>query len=147
MIRLPADFLEFLRLLNAHGVEYLLVGGYAVGYYGFPRPTGDIDFWIGISRQNAARVVGVLKEFGFDLPELREECFLEEDRIIRLGNPPFRIEILTTVSGVAFSEAFPHRKQVEFDGVPVNLVSLEDLKRNKAAAGRDKDRIDLKNLP
>ncbi|MFZ2960327.1 MAG: hypothetical protein WA705_25885 [Candidatus Ozemobacteraceae bacterium] len=147
MIQLPADFQDFLRLLNDNGVKYLLVGGYAVGYYGFPRPTGDIDFWVGISSENAPNIVRVLKAFGFDLPELRDEQFLKEDQIIRLGNPPFRIEILTSVSGITFEEAYNKRQKVFFDGIPVDLLSLEDLKKNKAAANRDKDRIDLKNLP
>jgi len=147
MIQLPADFQDFLRLLNDRGVKYILVGGYAVGYYGFPRPTGDIDFWVGISSENATKIVCVLRDFGFDLPGLRDEPFLEENQIIRLGNPPFRIEILTSVSGITFEEAYNNRKKVFFDGIPVDLLSLADLRKNKKAADRDKDRIDLKNLP
>lgn len=147
MIRLPADFQDFLRLLNKKEVKYLLVGGFAVGYYGFPRPTGDIDFWIAVSLQNARKMVQVLKEFGFDLPSLCEDDFLKEDRVIRLGNPPFRIEILTSISGVVFETCFAKKENINIDGIPVNLISYDDLKVNKKAANRDKDLIDLKNLP
>lgn len=90
-IHLPHDFKEFLKLLNAHEVEYLLIGGYAVGYHGYPRATADMDIWIAINPANAERIVTVLKEFGFDLPGLSPELFLKEWQIIRLGVPPVRI--------------------------------------------------------
>jgi hypothetical protein len=97
MTRLPPDFKEFLRLLNSKSVEYLLIGGYAVGYHGYPRATGDMDVWIAMSRNNAENAVTVFQEFGFDVPELSVEMFLEEKRVIRMGVPPFRIEVLTQV--------------------------------------------------
>ena len=147
MIQLPADFQDFLRLLNSNEVEYLLIGGYAVGYYGFPRATGDIDFWVAISLNNAEKMVLVLKEFGFDVPELSKEQFLKEDQVFRLGSPPFRIEVLTTISGVSFQECFARKIQVIIDGIPVKMISLPDLKQNKQVADRDQDRRDLKNLP
>lgn len=80
---LPQDFKEFLKLLNARQVKYLLVGGYAVGYYGYPRATGGIDLWVAISRDNARKLVGLLREFGFDVPELSESLFLEANRVVR----------------------------------------------------------------
>ena len=147
MIQLPADFQDFLRLLNSNEVEYLLIGGYAGGYYGFPRATGDIDFWVAISLNNAEKMVLVLKEFGFDVPELSKEQFLKEDQVFRLGSPPFRIEVLTTISGVSFQECFARKIQVIIDGIPVKMISLPDLKQNKQVADRDQDRRDLKNLP
>jgi len=147
MIQLPADFQDFLRLLNSNDVEYLLIGGYAVGYYGFPRATGDIDFWVAISPNNAEKMVLVLKEFGFDVPELSKEKFLKEDQVFRLGTPPFRIEVLTTISGVSFQECFSRKIQVSIDGILVKMISLPDLKQNKQVADRDQDRRDLKNLP
>ena len=146
-LELPPDFKEFLKLLNAQRVEYLLIGGYAVGYYGYPRATADMDIWIAVHPQNAQRVVAVLREFGFDVPGLSPELFLKEGQIIRMGEPPLRIEIATTISGVAFNECFAERKVEVFDDVPVNLISLKHLKVNKKARGRYKDLNDLENLP
>ena len=146
-LELPPDFKEFLKLLNAQRVEYLLIGGYAVGYYGYPRATADMDIWIAVHPQNAQRVVAVLREFGFDVPGLSPELFLKEGQIIRMGEPPLRIEIATTISGVEFNECFAERKVEVFDDVQVNLISLKHLKVNKKARGRYKDLNDLENLP
>ncbi len=146
-IHLPADFREFLRLLNAHRVEYLLIGGYAVGYYGYPRATADMDIWVAADPANADKIVVALKEFGFDLPDLSAELFLRPWQIIRLGVPPVRIEIATTISGVDFAECYADRVEDTLDGVPVNLISLKDLKRNKQASGRHQDLADLEHLP
>ena len=146
-VHLPPDFKEFLQLLNAHQVEYLLIGGYAVGYHGYPRATADMDIWIAIRPQNAKKVVAVLKDFGFDIPELQPELFLKEDQIIRMGVPPIRIEIATTISGVDFEACYRERTVDKLDGVLVNLISLEHLKINKRASGRHKDLNDLENLP
>ena len=145
--RLPPDFKEFLRLLNEKQVEYLLIGGYAVGYYGYPRATADMDIWIAVHPQNAAKLVDTLKEFGFDLPELTEELFLRENQIIRMGIPPMRLEITTSISGVTFEECYQARLTARIDGVQTNLISLEHLKINKKASGRYKDLNDLENLP
>ena len=101
-MQLPPDFKDFLRLLNLKQVEYLLIGGYAVSYYGYPRATGDMDVWIAINPQNAAKVVEVLKEFGFDVANLSVDLFLQENKVIRMGIPPLRLELLTTISGVEF---------------------------------------------
>ena len=146
-IHLPPDFKEFLKLLNAHQVEYLLIGGYAVSYHGYPRATVDMDIWIALQPANAERIVAVLKEFGFDLPELSPELFLKEWQIIRLGVPPVRIELATTVSGVNFNECYAERLTDILDGVKVNLISLRHLKINKKASGRHQDLADLENLP
>lgn len=145
-IHLPPDFKEFLQLLNAHQVEYLLIGGYAVGYHGYPRATADMDIWIAIQPSNAARVVAALKEFGFDVPELRPELFLQKDQIVRMGVPPVRIEIATTISGVEFEECYQERIIDELDDVQVNLISLKHLKNNKKASGRHRDLDDLEHL-
>jgi hypothetical protein len=146
-IRLPPDFKEFLKLLNAHQVEYLLIGGYAVGYHGYPRATADMDIWIAMHPTNAHKVVAVLKEFGFDLPNLSPEMFLKDWQIIRMGVPPLRIEIATTVSGVNFAECYAQRVVDTLDGVKVNLINLKHLKANKKACGRHQDLADLENLP
>jgi hypothetical protein len=146
-IHLPSDFKEFLKLLNVHQVEYLLIGGYAVGYHGYPRATADMDIWVAINPSNAQRIVIVLKEFGFDLPELSAELFLKEWQIIRMGVPPIRIEIATTVTGVNFNECFAERVVDTLDGIEVSLISLKHLKLNKKACGRHRDLADLENLP
>ena len=145
--QLPRDFKEFLQLLNFHAVEYLLVGGYAVAYHGYPRPTGDIDFWVAISPENAERLVQVFSEFGFDLPNLSAQLFLKPKQVVRIGVPPVRIEVLTNVSGVEFNECYLHRTKGEIEGVPISIISLEHLKANKRAAGRHRDLNDLENLP
>lgn len=146
-IRLPLDFKEFLQLLNAHHVEYLLIGGYAVGYHGYPRATADMDVWVAIHPHNAEKLVTVLKEFGFDLPELSADLFLKDNQIIRMGVPPVKIEITTTISGVTFEECYTERVVDVLDGVEVNLIDLKHLKINKKASGRHKDLNDLENLP
>ena len=147
MIQLPPDFKDFLKLLKEHQVKYLLIGGYAVGYYGYPRATADMDIWIPNERENAIQLVGCLKEFGFGVPDLSVDLFLEPDRIIRLGLPPIRIEIMTAISGLDFDPCYRNRLEVDLDGVPVNLIDLESLKINKKASGRYKDLNDLENLP
>lgn len=146
-VRLPPDFKEFLQLLNSHQVEYLLIGGYAVGYHGYPRATADMDIWIAIHPQNAEKVVAVLKEFRFDVPKLSVELFLKEDQIIRMGVPPVKIDVATTISGVTFDECYAERAVDILDGVEVNIISLRHLKANKKASGRLRDLADLENLP
>jgi hypothetical protein len=146
-IHLPPDFKEFLRLLDVHKVEYLLIGGYAVNYHGYPRATADMDIWIAVYPANAERMVAALKEFGFDLPDLSLELFLRPAQIIRLGVPPVRIEIATTISGVDFAECHARRVEDTLDGVSVHVIGLDDLKRNKQASGRHQDLADLEHLP
>jgi len=143
-IKLTPDFKEFLKLLNSNEVEYLLIGGYAVGYYGYPRPTGDMDIWIARTPDNAQRVVDALREFGFTCPK---KFLLEQKKVVRMGVPPFRLEILTTISGVDFSACYAERLQVVLDEIDVSLISLPHLKLNKKASARSKDITDLENLP
>ena len=144
---LPNDFKEFLKLLRAHDVEYLLVGGYAVGCHGYPRATNDLDIWIAISPTNAKRVVKVLQEFGFGVTELSTDLFLKPDQIIRMGIEPVRIELMTSASGVEFDDCYQERLETTLDNVPVNLINLRHLRMNKEASGRLKDLADLENLP
>ena len=147
MTRLPTDFAEFLRSLRSNGVEYLLVGGYAVGLYGYPRATADIDVWVRRTPENARRVVAAIRAFGFDVPALSPDLVMKPDQVVRMGLPPLRIEVLTSVSGVEFDECWPSREEMLLDGEPVLLPSLADLRRNKAASGRPKDLEDLRHLP
>ncbi len=143
---LNPDFREFVQSLNDNGVRYLVVGGYAVALHGYPRYTKDFDVWIEMSPDNADRMVAALEQFGFASLGLRAEDFLVPDQIIQLGYPPNRIDILTTLPGVEFAECYPHRVVVDVDGVPVNFIDLENLKRTKRASGRFQDLADLENL-
>ena len=140
---LPPDFREFLRLLHSSNVEYLIVGGYAVGYHGYPRPTGDLDIWISNTPANAERVHRALEEFGFDCPLA---VLLQDNQVVRMGISPFRLEVLTTIDGVKFSECYRERVRGLIDGVEVTLISLPRLLQNKKASGRSKDITDLENL-
>lgn len=146
MIQLPSDFKEFLKLLNSHRVEYLLIGGYAVGYHGYPRATGDMDLWVAIRQNNAEKLVVALREFGLNAPQLSADIFLQENQIIRMGVPPMRIELLTTISGVDFDSCYSERIVDVIDSVEVHIINLEHLKQNKQASGRYKDLDDLQYL-
>ncbi len=143
---LPQDLQDFLKLLNSHRVEYLLVGGYAVGYHGYPRATGDMDIWVGVSSRNAKKLVAVVKEFGFDLPEVDENLFLQKNKVLRMGNVPLRIELLTTLSGVDFQSCYKQRIVDTIDGIHIDIIDLENLIKNKKASGRHKDLDDVEKL-
>jgi hypothetical protein len=144
---LPPDFKELLRLLNETGVRYLLVGGHAVGAYGFVRYTGDLDLWVAVDGANARRIVDALHRFGFAVPALAPELFEQPQQIVRMGVPPLRVEIHTSISGVEFDGCFGRRVTANIEGIDVPMISLADLKVNKTAAGRLKDQLDLENLP
>lgn len=146
-IALPEDFKEFLQLLNANGVEYLLIGGYAVGYYGYPRATNDLDIWIAIAPENAERIVNALCDFGFDRSQLSAELFIKEKSLVQMGVEPLKIEVTTFISGVSFAECYAERVTDTIDGITVSLISLPQLKLNKKASGRHKDLNDLEHLP
>jgi len=146
MEKLDRNFADFLRLLNSHGVEYLVIGGYAVGYHGFVRATGDLDVFVDISAKNASLLVQVFADFGFATPELTNELFLEPGKIVRVGLPPIRIEVLNNISGVSFSEAYPKRIEETIDGVRIPFIDLSSLLKNKSASGRMKDLADIEGL-
>jgi len=143
---LNQDFREFVGSLNASGVRYLVVGGYAVALHGHPRYTKDIDVWLEATPDNAARVIDALEAFGFASLGLTQADFLVPDQIIQLGFPPNRIDLLTSLSGVDFADSYPARVQVDIDGLPVDFIDLENLKKNKRAAARAQDIADLENL-
>jgi hypothetical protein len=143
---LNQDFKEFIQLLNDNQVLYLVVGGYAVAIHGYPRYTRDIDIWIEMTKENASHIVETLDQFGFASLGLKESDFLVEDQIIQLGYAPNRIDILTTLPGVNFAECHKKRLLVEIDGVKVNFIDLDNLRKNKKASGRMQDLADLENL-
>lgn len=145
--RLTPEFREFLECLNCAGVDYLLVGGFAVNYYGYHRFTEDIDFWIAVSDENFDRLLDAIRRFfGEDLSGL-DKKFLKNNESLYLGRVPNKIEVFQNASGVEFSKVYPRRVETTLEGIPVKIISLEDLKINKRASGRNKDLADLDNLP
>lgn len=143
MLTLPPDLREFIELLNAHEVRYLIVGGYAVAYHGYPRMTGDIDFFVEVSEQNAEKLGTVLRAFGFGGLGLTADDFLQPDIIVQLGYPPNRIDLLASISGVAFADAWEQRISDEVDGVPMIFVDKATLLANKRSSARPKDLADV----
>lgn len=143
---LSPDFKDFFTSLNGASVRYLIVGGYAVALHGHPRYTKDIDIWVGLDKDNAGRLVQAIDNFGFGSLGLAAEDFLVPDLIVQLGYPPNRIDLLTTLPGVAFEECYPSGVEVSIDDVTITFIDLENLKTNKRASGRYQDLADLENL-
>lgn len=143
---LSKEFKEFIELLNVHNVKYLVVGGYAVAFHGYPRYTKDLDVWIELSQANADNVLKALEEFGFGSLGLKAGDFLESDQIIQLGYPPNRIDILTTLKDILFEECYKSKVVVVIHGLKINFIDLENLKQNKRATGRPQDLADAENL-
>jgi hypothetical protein len=134
-------------LLNLAEVRYLVLGGYAVNYYGYERTTADLDVWIAVDPTNAQNLSKALQHFAFPAESVPPSIFLEFGALIRFGRKPALIEILTNPSGIDFASCYSRKAVVNWDGVEVPLISLDDLKVNKKASGRPKDVDDLLNLP
>ncbi len=143
---LNSDFREFIKLLNDHRVKYLIVGGYAVTIHGYPRFTNDIDIWLDRTEVNAQNVLKVLKDFGFEVLKLKVEDLLMPEKVIQLGYPPNRIDLITDIDGLEFNECYKNRHLVEIDELAIFFIGLEDLLKNKRATGRHKDMNDIENL-
>ena len=143
---LNKDFKEFAELLNSTGVEYLLVGGYALAAHGHPRYTGDLDIWLEPTAANVARLLKALDLFGFGSLGLTEADFLQPGAVIQLGFPPARIDLLTSIDGVRFNECYSRRMSVPVSGVDLPIINLADFRANKKASGRAKDLADLESL-
>lgn len=145
-MKVSKDFKDFLKLLNDKNVEYLLIGGYAVVYYGYVRNTGDMDIWVRVTKENLESTAEALEEFGY-APKTESLPFLTEpSKILRMGMPPFRLEVSTAIDGVEFDECYENRAVFHIDEISVNLISLDDLIKNKRAAGRLKDLADVEEL-
>ena len=145
-MKLHKDLREFVALLNSHRVEYLVVGGHAVAFHGHPRFTGDIDFWIRPEIENAGRLIEALRAFGFEQLGLTESEFIEPGRIVQLGQPPNRIDLLTSISGLDFDSAWQSREDGLLDGLPLSFIGLKSLIENKLASGRPRDLADVAQL-
>jgi len=144
---LARDFKEFLKSLNSNRVECLLIGGYAVGIHGHIRATNDLDVWVNMSPENADRIEQALRELGFAAAGLTSGLFLTPNNVVRMGVPPIRIEILTSISVVEFESCYVERETNRIEEIVVPVISLARLRQNKAASGRAKDLADLESLP
>ena len=148
MVEMPFadDLRAFLKSLAAAKAEFIVVGGYAVAFHGFPRNTGDLDIWVRATADNAHRVEQAIRDFGFPVDDAARAALLQPDSILRMGHPPIRIELLTQVSGLEFAACRDRASVLEVAGTPVPVLGLDDLMANKRAAGRPKDLIDLIEL-
>lgn len=143
---LNQDFKEFLALLARHDVRYLIVGGFSVALHGHPRYTKDLDVWILTSEENAGKLIAALESFGFGSLGLTKADFLEPGYVVQLGQPPARIDLLTSLTGVEFEPCWRNKVELAIDDIVIPVISLEDLKRNKRALGRHQDLADLAQL-
>ncbi len=141
------DFKDFIKLLNHYGVKYLLVGGYALSFYSRPKSTQDIDIFIEASIDNAKKVLYAINEFGLSSLNISLKDLTAKDRVIQMGVPPIRIDIMTSIEGIDFDEAYKNRKVSEYGDIEnVSFISINDFKKNKKNVGRKKDLDDLKWL-
>jgi len=140
------DFRDLLALLNAHGVDYLVVGAYALAFHGAPRFTGDIDIFIRPDPDNAKRVLEALADFGFTFSNLTVNDFLNPNKVVQLGVPPVRIDLITSITGVSWEESQSHKAAGSFGDIPVNYLGRQQYIANKRATGRKKDLADLEAL-
>jgi hypothetical protein len=143
---LPEDWRAFIESLDSNGVEYLIVGAVALAHHGFPRYTGDLDILIRNSPENAERLETALADFGFAGLGLEAADFVDSSRVIQLGVPPNRIDLLTSITGVSFDEAWDDREEADLGGTRVKLIGRRALIRNKRATGQARDQADLEAL-
>ena len=143
---LSRDLKEFVECLNSNKVEYLIVGALAVSWHGFPRYSGDIDFLVRPDLENSQRIRNALAQFGFGVLDIETSDLTSPGKVIQLGYEPNRIDLLTSITGVSFEEAWATRVAGDLDGLPVSFIGRDALLRNKDATGRSKDRIDADQL-
>jgi hypothetical protein len=140
------DFRELLALFNAHHVEYLIVGGYALAFHGAPRFTGDLDIFVHPEAANAQRILAALAAFGFASVGLSANDFERPDQVVQLGVPPVRIDLITSITGVSWDEAWTGRVTGRYGDIPVSYIGRAQFVANKRAIGRMKDVADLEGL-
>ena len=143
---LTKDSREFVECLRSNKVEFLIVGALAVSWHGFPRYSGDIDLFVRPTRDNAARLMLALQQFGFSALGISLDDLSTENRVIQLGVEPNRIDLMTSISGITFEEAWNSRVPATLEGIEVDFISREALIRNKRASGQSKDLIDIDAL-
>lgn len=145
-MEIPKDFEEFFELLNRHKVRYVVVGGYAFALHAQPRYTKDIDIFVKAERENAKRMLAALKDFGFGKIGIALNDFLKSDQVIQLGYPPLRIDLLTSLTGVTFTQAWKRKVVSKYGKQKVYFIAKRDLIANKKAVGRKRDLLDLDEL-
>ena len=145
-MEISKDFREFIELLNAHNVQYLVIGGYAVNFHGYPRYTKDIDFWIWLTPENIDQLLEAIRKFGFGSLGLAKSDFLTPDNVIQLGYEPHRIDLLVDVNGIDFQECFSRKTVGDLEGTKINFLSFNDLIKTKKLAGRLQDLADAEQL-
>jgi len=143
---LNQDFKEFIKSLNDNKVRYLVIGAYALAVHGHPRYTKDLDVWIDRTQENSAKLIQALEQFGFGSLGLKKEDFLTPRQVIQLGYPPNRIDLLNDPEGIDFENCYSNKVEIIIDGISVNFIDLENLKKNKKATGRLQDLADIENL-
>jgi predicted nucleotidyltransferase len=142
----PKDYLDILEIFLAENVQFMIIGGYAVGLWGHPRATKDLDLWIWANPENAIKVVRALKIFGAPMDDISEKDFEKEGVIFQMGVDPVRIDVTTTIEGIHFEEAYPNKQDIDINGMKVPLISVDDLIKNKKASGRLQDLADNERL-
>ena len=140
------DFLDLLRAFIDHNVRFLIVGAYALAVHGRPRATGDLDVWVDATPENAARVLSALEQFGAPTAQVSAEDFSRPGSVFQMGLPPVRIDVLTELTGLTFSEAWSSRTQAAFGPVVADVIGREAFIRNKRATGRARDLGDIEAL-
>ena len=143
---MDSNYLDMLKCLNKAGVDYIMVGGWAVNLHGYVRATIDLDIWILADQENARKVYAALGEFGAPLGQVKPEDFAQDGTIFQIGVAPCRIDVINKIDGVKYAEASPRAIQKTIEGVPVRIISREDLIANKRASGRTKDLADAEIL-
>jgi len=145
-MEIQPDFKDLLKLFNDREVDYIIVGGYALAFHGAPRFTGDLDLFIRPSLENARKVLSALDAFGFNFPNLTLDDFQNPDKIVQLGVPPIRIDLITSISGVSWDDADAHKEAGMYGEIPVSYLGRKEFIRNKSATGRKKDIADIEAL-
>jgi predicted nucleotidyltransferase len=143
---LNEDYKDMLQILLDNEVKFLIVGAYALAAYGYPRATGDFDIWVEASAENSKKILSSLISFGASTSVLTENTFMEKGIIFQIGVAPRRIDLITHIDGVDFSEAYPSRKTIVMEGLNLPFISKENLIKNKKSTGRDQDYVDVKHL-
>jgi hypothetical protein len=143
---LNEDYKEMLQILLDNKIKFLVVGAYAMGVYGYPRATGDIDIWVLASVENSEKIFKSLKQFGAPLQQINDKTFTEQGVIFQIGVAPRRIDIITRIDGVDFDKAYENRQEIAIENMNIPVISIKDLIRNKESTGREKDALDSKEL-
>ena len=143
---LNEDYKDMLQILLDNDVKFLIVGAYALASYGYPRATGDFDIWVEASEENSKKILSSLVHFGAPITGLTEKTFIEKGITFQIGVAPRRIDLITDIDGVDFSEAYSSRENIDIEELKLPFISKENLIKNKKSTGRDKDLLDVKYL-